>query len=121
MLLEVPSMSTETYPPIAPETASIQSHLAAVFSQHEDDQRRIAELEAMIAEQEDLLLKGKMERQSLQAELSALRSGREITVVIDGKIFALHSAPVSNGHMAPEEARMAVNLDKNPLADSFVL
>jgi hypothetical protein len=97
------------------------AHLDALHRKHQGYLLRIAELEAMIAEQEDLLLKGKMERQSLQAELSALRSGREITVVIDGKIFALHSAPVSNGHMAPEEARMAVNLDKNPLADSFVL
>lgn len=96
-------------------------HLDALHKKHQAYLVRIAELEAQIDELEDLLAKGKDERQSLLFELTALRAGKNISVVIDGKIYALHSAPASNGYMAPEEAALAVNVAKSSLADSFVL
>ena len=81
-------------------------HLQAVYSQHEEDRKLIALLREELAK--------------TQAELAALRQGRGIQIVIEGKRFvAAESIHLVTDAIEEQPTRSLHG--QNGLADSFVL
>lgn len=114
----------DTYQTVSPETAQVQQHLAAVFSQHEDDQRRLAEKQDIIDKQNEEIARLRDEvvrmRQKLRNVARMLEDGQ--TGAVPAVRHEDIAAAIRNSHLL-ETAPLNGNgrQEKNLLADSFVL
>lgn len=102
------------------EASEDTQHLNAIYDGIKAYKRRIAELEAALAEETNLRKKAQAQSAALHQELVELRSGKGVILNIQGRHFRMTediqsmetsvlTGSGSNGHA------------KSPLADSFVL
>ena len=94
--------------------------LTALHDRHVSDQDIIQRQDEEIGRlREECLRLKKMVKQHAQSLMDEARTGGVPAVGKD--VLAALVANTTGGYMAQEEASYAVNMNKNPLADSFVL
>ncbi len=117
------------------EAGEDTQHLNAVYDNIKSYKRRIAELEAALAEETNLRQKAQAENDALRADVQRLQRGEGVVVEIDGKKFTLNSGKADVSEMVTMTnawVNSAIQPDgtlnslgnghtKNRLADSFVL